>query len=55
MVVFQDLDDPPVSATFGEGMCSTYQAFGSVGLITSGGGRDIQLRTFNGDVMIRKR
>jgi regulator of RNase E activity RraA len=42
VVVFQDLDDPPVSATFGEGMCSTYQAFGSVGLITSGGGRDIQ-------------
>jgi len=41
VVVFQDLDDPPVSATFGEGMCSTYQAFGSVGLITSGGGRDI--------------
>jgi regulator of RNase E activity RraA len=42
VVVFQDLDDPPVSATFGDGMCSTYQAFGSVGLITSGGGRDIE-------------
>ncbi len=42
VVVFQDLDDPPVSATFGEVMCSTYQAFGSVGLITSGGGRDLE-------------
>jgi 4-hydroxy-4-methyl-2-oxoglutarate aldolase len=40
-VVFQDLDDPAVAATFGEVMCSTYQAFGSVGLITSGGGRDL--------------
>jgi 4-hydroxy-4-methyl-2-oxoglutarate aldolase len=41
VVVFQDLDDPPVAATFGEVMCSCYQAFGSVGLITSGGGRDL--------------
>ena len=41
VVVFQDLDDPPVAATFGEVMCSTYKAFGSVGLITSGGGRDL--------------
>jgi regulator of RNase E activity RraA len=41
VVVFQDLDDPPVGATFGEVMCSTYKAFGSVGLITSGGGRDL--------------
>lgn len=40
VVVFQDLDDPPVSAVFGEVMCSTYQAFGSVGLVTSGAGRD---------------
>ena len=38
VVVFQDLDDPAVAATFGEVMCTTYQAFGSVGLITSGGG-----------------
>ena len=38
VVVFQDLDDPPVAATFGEVMCSTYKAFGSVGLITSGAG-----------------
>jgi 4-hydroxy-4-methyl-2-oxoglutarate aldolase len=41
VVVFQDLDDPPIGATFGEVMCSTYKAFGSVGLITSGGGRDL--------------
>ncbi len=41
VVVFQDLDDPPVAATFGEIMCSTYQAFGCVGLITSGAGRDL--------------
>jgi 4-hydroxy-4-methyl-2-oxoglutarate aldolase len=41
VVVFQDLDDPAVAATFGEVMCTTYQAFGSAGLITSGGGRDI--------------
>ncbi len=41
VVVFQDLDDPVVGATFGEVMCSTYRAFGSSGLITSGGGRDL--------------
>lgn len=42
VVVFADLDDPPVAATFGEVMCSTYKAYGSVGLITSGAGRDIE-------------
>jgi regulator of RNase E activity RraA len=42
VVVFQDLDDPPVSAVFGEVMCSTYKAFGSVGLVTNGAGRDLQ-------------
>lgn len=41
VVVFQDLDDPAVAATFGEVMCTTYQAFGCVGLITSGAGRDL--------------
>lgn len=41
VVVFQDLDDPPTSATFGEVMCSTYKAFGAAGLITSGAGRDL--------------
>jgi len=41
VMVFQDADDPPVGATFGEVMCSVYQAFGSVGLVTSGGGRDL--------------
>jgi 4-hydroxy-4-methyl-2-oxoglutarate aldolase len=41
VVVFQDLDDPAASATFGEVMCTTYQSFGCVGLITSGAGRDL--------------
>jgi regulator of RNase E activity RraA len=41
IVVFQDLDDPPVAATFGEVMCTTYQAFGAVGLVTSGAARDV--------------
>ena len=41
VVVFEDNDDPPVGATFGEVMCSVYKAFGSVGLVTSGGGRDL--------------
>src|SRR5579883_3199548 len=41
IVVFQDLDDPPVAATFGEIMCATYQAFGAAGLITSGAARDL--------------
>ena len=42
VVVFEDNDDPPVGATFGEVMCSVYKAFGSSGLITSGGGRDLE-------------
>ncbi len=42
VVVFQDLDDPEVAATFGEVMASTYRAFGCVGLITSGAGRDLE-------------
>jgi regulator of RNase E activity RraA len=41
VVVFQDLDSPPVSATFGEVMCATYKSFGCVGIITSGAGRDL--------------
>ena len=41
VIVFQDLDDPPVGATFGEVMCGVYRALGAAGLITSGGGRDI--------------
>lgn len=40
--VFQDLDDPPAAAVFGEVMCSTYRAFGSAGLVTSGAGRDLE-------------
>lgn len=41
VVVFQDLDSPVAAATFGEIMCTTYKTFGSVGLITSGAGRDL--------------
>jgi regulator of RNase E activity RraA len=41
VVVFQDLDEPSIGATFGDVMCSTYQAFGAAGLVTSGGGRDL--------------
>jgi regulator of RNase E activity RraA len=40
-VVVQDLDDPPVAAAFGEVLCSSYQAFGSAGIVTSGAGRDL--------------
>jgi 4-hydroxy-4-methyl-2-oxoglutarate aldolase len=42
IVVFQDLDDPPAAAVFGEVMCSTYQAYGSAGLVTNGAGRDLE-------------
>src|SRR5438034_3505480 len=41
VVVFQDLDNPVASATFGEVMATTYKSFGAVGLITSGAGRDL--------------
>ncbi|MCP4171315.1 MAG: RraA family protein [Fuerstiella sp.] len=41
VVIFQDLDAPSAAATFGEVMCTTYQAFGCSGLITSGTGRDL--------------
>jgi 4-hydroxy-4-methyl-2-oxoglutarate aldolase len=41
VVVFQDLDDPPAAATFGEIMCTTYKTFGAAGLVTSGAGRDL--------------
>ena len=46
VVVYQDLDDPPAAAVFGEIMCTTYRAFGAVGLVTNGAGRDLeQVRT----------
>lgn len=41
IVVFQDLDDPAVAATFGEVMCSAYRAFGAAGIVTSGAARDL--------------
>jgi regulator of RNase E activity RraA len=42
IVVFEDLDDPPVGATFGEVMCASYQSFGAVGIVTNGPGRDLE-------------
>jgi regulator of RNase E activity RraA len=42
IVVFQDLDEPPAAATFGEVMCTVYKAFGCVGLVTSGAARDLE-------------
>jgi regulator of RNase E activity RraA len=42
VVVFQDLDTPVASATFGEVMCTTYKTFGAAGLITSGAARDLE-------------
>lgn len=42
VIVFQDLDEPSAAATFGEVMCTTYKAFGSTGLISSGTGRDLE-------------
>ncbi len=42
IMVFQDLDDPPKSATYGEIMVTTFQKFGFAGLITSGAGRDVE-------------
>lgn len=41
VIVYQDIDSPVAAATFGEVMCTTYQSFGSSGLITSGAGRDL--------------
>ena len=41
VIVFQDLDNPPLAATFGEIMCTTYKTFGAVGLITNGPARDL--------------
>lgn len=41
IVVCEDLDDPPMAATFGEVMCGAYKALGAAALITSGAGRDL--------------
>jgi regulator of RNase E activity RraA len=42
IAVFQDLDDPPRGATYGEVMASALQGFGFVGLVTNGAARDIE-------------
>jgi len=41
VVVFEDLDEPPAGATFGEVMCTVYQRLGCAGIITSGAARDL--------------
>ena len=41
IVVFQDLDDPAIGATFGEVMCASYRCFGALGIVTSGPARDL--------------
>jgi regulator of RNase E activity RraA len=41
IMVFEDVDCPIAAAIFGEVMCSMYQRFGCVGLITNGAGRDL--------------
>ena len=41
VVVLQDVDEPTIAASFGDMMCTAFKAFGSVGLVTSGGGRDL--------------
>jgi 4-hydroxy-4-methyl-2-oxoglutarate aldolase len=41
IVVFQDLDLPPVGATIGEIMATAYKRFGCVGFLTNGAVRDI--------------
>ena len=41
VMVFQDLDNPPLAATFGEVMCTTYQTFGATGIVTNGPARDL--------------
>ena len=40
IAVIQDLDDPHIAASYGEVMVASMKAFGFVGLITSGAGRD---------------
>jgi regulator of RNase E activity RraA len=42
IMVVQDLDETPRSATYGEVMVTAFQTFGFAGLITSGAGRDIE-------------
>lgn len=42
VIVFQDLDGENAAAVFGEVMCSSYKAFGAVGLVTDGPGRDME-------------
>ncbi len=55
VVVFQDIDNPPVAATFGEVMATTYKTFGAAGLITSGAGRDLdQVEALRFPLLLRR-
>lgn len=48
VVVYQDLDEPTVAATFGDIMCKSLKTFGAIGIVTSGTGRDLdQVRALN--------
>ncbi len=42
VVVMQDLTRPAAGAAFGEIMAQTYQAYGAVGLVCEGAGRDLE-------------
>lgn len=42
IAVIKDLDDPHLAATYGEVMVTTMKAFGFVGLLTNGAGRDYE-------------
>ena len=55
VVVFEDLDDEPAAATFGEMTCFGYKRFGCAGVITSGAGRDLeQIEAFDFPVFSRQ-
>ncbi len=40
--VLQNLEGSGAAAVFGDVMCNSYQAFGAVGLVTNGPGRDLE-------------
>ena len=42
VVVIQNLDSGGSAAMFGDVMCTSFRAFGAVGLVTNGPGRDLQ-------------
>ena len=42
VIVIQNLDSGGSAAMFGDVMCTSFRAFGAVGLVTNGPGRDLQ-------------